>query len=490
MTENDLKLAFDQAAIWVVTDSNGVITYVSKLFCEVSGFSATELIGKTHKVINSGYHSKSFFANLWDTISSGKVWTGRIKNKTKQKEDFWLDTSIIPFVNDEGFPYQYVAIRHDVSHEVELQGELEKSQKELSAQKYALDQSAIVAITDARGKIVYVNDKFCDISKFSREELLGQNHRIVNSGYHPGQFFVDMWETISAGKIWNGEICNRAKDSSLYWVHTTIVPFLDEENKPYQYVAIRFDLTDQKLTEEKLEKERAALFYSEKMASLGIMAAGIGHELGNPLGALRGRLEMLENLAERESSSFGKTVKDAVVRIIGISDRMTKIIRGLKSYARDGSKDPLSSVTLNQLIEDILEYTSDRLEKDGIQIRKKGFENEVKLNCREAEIGQIVVNLISNSIDAIEGLDEKWIEVELKNYSEDIEILVTDSGPGIPEEIRSKIFHPFYTTKPAGRGTGLGLGILKRIIDSHKGFIEINSASPNTQFVVRLPKNF
>ena len=137
--------------------------------------------------------------------------------------------------------------------DIDFRQDLKESLRLLSDLKFALDESSIVAVTDKRGRILYVNDKFCEISKYSREELLGKDHRIINSQYHDKSFMENLWQTISSGKVWQGEIKNKAKDGSFYWVNTTIVPLLDANNEPYQYLAVRNEVTELKRVEEELK---------------------------------------------------------------------------------------------------------------------------------------------------------------------------------------------------------------------------------------------
>lgn len=351
---------------------------------------------------------------------------------------------------------------------------------------YALDTSSILVVTDAKGVITYVNKKFCDISQYPREELLGETHRKVNSGYHPKEFFQEMWKTIASGRVWTGEIRNRAKDGSFYWVDTTIVPFLDDAGRPFRYVAIRRDITDKKSYLEELERRRAVAMHAEKMAALGEMAAGIAHEIGNPMGAIRGRMEMLEMKAQK-SAVTNEDVLATSSRVIGLIDRITRIVRGLRSYARDASQDPLQTIALNRLVADILEISADRCGRHNVDLRVSGLMNDVFVQCREAEIGQVIVNLVNNAVDAIQRLPIKWVSVDLSVHFDQTILTVEDSGPGIPEDIRQQLFSPFFTTKAPGEGTGLGLSIARNIIEAHHGKIGVDETSAHTRFVVSLP---
>jgi PAS domain S-box-containing protein len=332
---------------------------------------------------------------------------------------------------------------------------LDRSLKDLADTNFALDQAAIVAITDVRGRIKYVNDKFCEISKYSREELIGQDHRLINSGYHSKEFIRALWQTIANGRIWRGEIRNRAKDGTFYWVDTTIVPFLDEQRKPYQYMAIRYDITERKRSEAML-REQAAL------ARLGEMAAVVAHEVKNPLAGIRGALQVIGGRLP-ESNRDRAIIGDIVSRLDSLND----IVHDLLVFARP--REPrLAPVPLAEVVE----ATAGLLRKDAahaaVSVTLSGDRPVIEADTEQLQTA--FLNLLLNAAQASGAAGE--VRVSIAAGGGVCQVLIADSGPGIPPEAREKIFEPFFTTKH--RGTGLGLPTARRVVERHHGTIEFD----------------
>ncbi|KOS64098.1 EAL domain-containing protein [Lysinibacillus sp. FJAT-14222] len=249
--EHTLRLLEGAFSVFV-TDIKGTITYINNHFCEISKCNKSELIGQSYKKMNVqfDFHKEQHIR----TIFAGEVWRGEVRYQTRDNKEYWFYLVITPINNNEGDIYQFLAVGNDITNHKKLELSLNETLKNLHDIKNALDEASIVAITDEKGVITYVNEKFCEISKYKNEELIGKTHRVINSKFHPKSFFKTMWETIRQGKTWNGEVKNRAKDGSEYWMNTTIVPFLDSEGKPYQYISIRTDITDRIKAETALAK--------------------------------------------------------------------------------------------------------------------------------------------------------------------------------------------------------------------------------------------
>jgi two-component system CheB/CheR fusion protein len=335
--------------------------------------------------------------------------------------------------------------------------ELSRAARTVNDVKYALDQSAIVATTDTRGTITYVNDKFCQISKYSREELLGDDHRILNSGLHSTEFFRDMWTTIANGGVWRGDIRNRAKDGTLYWVDTTIVPFLDAHGRPYQYMAIRYEITE-RVRQEALLREKTAL------ARLGEMAAVVAHEVKNPIAGIRGALQVIASRMPADQRDRA-VIGDVVARL----DALNGIVQDLLLYSRP-RQVRRELVDVRRLIES----TADLLRRDpafaGTKIELHGEPPPASVDSEQLRIA--IQNLLMNAAQAMGGSGA--IEVALDCDAAGCRIAIRDHGPGMAADIRAKAFDAFFTTKH--RGTGLGLPIARRIVDAHGGEIAIATA--------------
>jgi signal transduction histidine kinase len=236
-----------------------------------------------------------------------------------------------------------------------------------------------------------------------------------------------------------------------------------------------------------IEHQRAQMVNNSKLVSLGIMAGGIAHEINNPLTIIHGTATKLVHHVKKNDLS-NEIVLESANTISKTSDRIAGIIRGLKAFARDGKQDPMLVTELRQILEDTRFICAERLKHHEIDFQVIGVNENTKISCRAVQITQVLVNLISNSIDAISLLPEKWIKLIIEENETIITIRLRDSGKGIPIEISEKLMTPFFTTKEIGKGTGLGLSISFGIIKEHEGLFYYNKNGTNTEFVIEFKK--
>jgi PAS domain S-box-containing protein len=273
--------AVNNAAIVSEADLKGDIIFVNDEFCRIAKYRRDELMGQNHRILKSGHQPQEIFEDLWATISKGKVWRGVIKNKAKDGTFYWVSSTITPIIGLDQKPVKYIGVRFEITEQIKqaeqiqhaleqaqaqeeemrqqaeelvaTQEEMKRVQVELAGQVSAVNNAAIVSEADLKGDIIFVNDEFCRIAKYRRDELMGQNHRMLKSGHQEQSIFDDLWRTISRGHVWRGIIKNRAKDGTYYWVSSTITPILNAEGKPTKYVGVRFDITEQVTQAEQIQ---------------------------------------------------------------------------------------------------------------------------------------------------------------------------------------------------------------------------------------------
>jgi len=351
----------------------------------------------------------------------------------------------------------------------------QRALQELAEQKFALDQHAIVAMTDVQGTITYVNDKFCSISQYSREELIGQDHRIVNSGYHPKEFFQRMYHTIANGKVWRGEIRNRAKDGSIYWVDATIVPFLGADGRPWQYVAIRTDITERKLAEQIIRQlndeleERVALRTAELATAnqeLEAFSYSVSHDLRAPLRHVSGFSQLL---VEEFGPTLDPEARRYVDRIQAGTKQMGLLVDELLGLARVGRHAlSLRPTKLNDLVAEVVAMLQP--ESEGRQVDWT-ISDLPAVECDPVLVKQVFQNLLSNALKFTRPRARAVIEISHQQNNGQPVFTVRDNGIGFNMKYVEKLFGVFQRLHRAEdfEGTGIGLATVQRIVHKHGG---------------------
>ena len=452
---------------------------------------------------------------------------------------------------------------------VDNEARLHDALAQAAFRQQALDTHSIVSVTDAQGDIIHVNNKFCEVSGYSHEELIGQNHRILKSWFHPPEFYQVIWETISSGSIWTGEIRNRAKNGEDYWVQSTIVPMLDDEGLPMRYISVRTEITQLKAMESsvreaniilqsnvlerthelelakhqleaelvervttqdalqksydeltslhrQLQEAQQYLMQSEKMAAVGQLAAGMAHEINNPIGFIASNLTTLGRYQDTLAEVIARYISlepelDAETRTtvtafrnqadldFVLSDtrdllsesrsgveRVRNIVKDLRDFARVDSEGQKQQVDVNRCLDTALHLLGERFANDVMHIKRE-YGAVAQVECHAGDLNQVIVNLLNNAQQALQGkpgsislrsgIDgaSTWMEIE-------------DTGEGISDDVIPLIFNPFFTTRPVGQGAGLGLSTAYGIIQQHGGTITVTSQpGVGSVFRVTLP---
>ncbi len=485
----DLIRALNDVAILTVTDLQGHIIFANEQFCHLSGYSQEELLGAKHNIVNSGTHTKEFFAVMWKTVATGNVWFGEICNRAKDGHLYWLQATVFPIFDEETNQIcNYAAIRFDIS---------EKKNYEKILKRRASDYLAALETTDGfcqienRGYFLEVSDSYCHITGYSRNELLKMNISDMDASDNIEERAKNL-NCIVRGDGRTFEMKRRRKDNSTWSAEITATRSTTDNNSIFVFL---HDITERKEMEKRNEDLRHQLNHIQKLDSIGRLTAGLAHDFNNILASILGYTEMSQLISDDLPDSDIKTdLKQNLKQVEIAGNRAAELVSKMLTYCRQSTEKKIHHVVTrptHEVIKEVLKMLRVGLTFT-IAIELKVDENTPNIVMDSIELHQVLTNLLVNARDAIGRNGGGKIKLQLSTTTINsanclcdacltsiqgtfIQLSVFDNGSGMSKEIISQIFDPFFTTKEVGEGTGLGLSVVSGIVHQSHGHILVAS---------------